>query len=80
MLILGHHVLYGEVVNLEKPLAVAYKSKVLSAPEKSEAEEISSEESQESASVEYTIKAIVKRKLLFKSLPMPIVSHVAKKI
>lgn len=65
-MIIGHHLLSGSFVKLEKPLAVMKKKtgSVVSA------EEMDCDETQTS----YEIIALVKKKLLFKDRPKPIVS------
>ncbi|KAA3677992.1 chromosome transmission fidelity protein 8 [Paragonimus westermani] len=58
--IIGHHVLFGKVSNLEKPLIVTEKNSV-------------------NGVLEYSVVAVIRRKLLFKTRPKPIIVSVSKK-
>merc|ERR1719330_2082643 len=74
-MIVGHHILYGKIQELEKPLLTMEKKRVegsgnTAAPADGELMEVDSEET----STEYVIKAIVKKKIVFKTRPKPIIA------
>ena len=68
ILIIGHHILYGKVISLDKPFAVMKK---YSKEDYKCSEEIDQE---------YVVQAFIKKKILFKSRPKPIIANVAKTI
>ena len=59
-LIIGHHLLNGRVVTLEKPFAVLKKVKII-------------DEDLGSSDTEYIVQALVRKKVIFKTRPKPII-------
>ena len=74
VLIIGHHILYGKILQLEKPFAVLTKDVAKGEPMEQDGEENTRTDT------EYHVNAIITKKLLFKTRPKPIIANVPKKL
>ncbi|KAM3918227.1 chromosome transmission fidelity protein 8 homolog [Leptodactylus fuscus] len=72
LLIIGHHILYGKVARLEKPFAVLVKSNSQALVDAMDTGDV--------AETKYNITALIKRKIIFKTRPKPIITNVPKKV
>lgn len=82
---MGHHILHGKVIKLEKPLAVIVRSSAARdgepATDLSQKTTVEAEDS--STAIEdpyYTVTAVIRNKIVFKTRPRPIISNVPKKL
>uniref|UniRef100_A0A3Q3VJ93 Uncharacterized protein n=1 Tax=Mola mola TaxID=94237 RepID=A0A3Q3VJ93_MOLML len=85
VIIVGHHILYGKQVNLEKPFAVITKhsghsqSSHDSGINGSDVTQIETNQHGVMCT-SYSVSALIKQKLIFKTRPKPIITNVPKKL
>ncbi len=77
-MIIGHHILYGKVVEMEKPYLAMTKVHIEAGNHGED--EVSMETDQSEMQTEYRVHAVIQKKLVFKTRPKPIIANVPKKI
>jgi len=71
IMIIGHHILYGKFMELDQPFIAVNKEAELDEADM---------DIEDGASTSYTISAVIKRKIIFKARPKPIIANVPKQL
>uniref|UniRef100_A0A8C2VB67 Chromosome transmission fidelity protein 8 homolog n=1 Tax=Chinchilla lanigera TaxID=34839 RepID=A0A8C2VB67_CHILA len=72
VLIVGQHILQGEIIHLEKSFVVLVKH----TPREQDCDELG----HQTGTTRYLVTALIKHKILFKTRPKPIITNVPKKV
>ena len=70
IMIIGHHILYGKVIDLDKPLVAIEKLEV---GKDLDQEEMMDVDDHLELKTEYRVTSVIKKKLIFKTRPKPII-------
>merc|ERR550532_3486802 len=79
-MIIGHHILYGKVQSLERPLVSVEKVETGGELRRKEGEELMDLDEEMEVKVEYRVKSIIKKKIIFKNRPKPIIANLPKPV
>lgn len=76
VLVIGHHILYGKTTQLEKPMIAIVKN---TTPQEEGIVAMDTDQTN-AGNAAYLVKAVIKKKYLFKVRPKPIITNVPKKV
>merc|ERR1719266_1051204 len=68
-MIIGHHILYGKIQSLERPLVSVERVETGGELRRKEGEELMDLDEEMEVKVEYRVKSIIKKKIIFKNPP-----------
>ena len=80
IMIIGHHILYGKIQSLERPLVSVEKVEMGGELRRKEGEELMDLDEEMEVKVEYRVKSIIKKKIIFKNRPKPIIANLPKPV
>ena len=80
IMIIGHHILYGKIQSLERPLVSVERVETGGELKRKEGEELMDLDEEMEVKVEYRVKSVIKKKIIFKNRPKPIIANLPKPV
>merc|ERR1719447_2600210 len=74
-MIIGHHILYGKIQSLERPLVSVERVETGGELKRKDGEELMDLDEEMEVKVEYRVKSVIKKKIIFKNRPKPIIAN-----